>query len=92
MVSTVSDMHKWMQFIASGKVLRDSAQEHYWVKGVLAGGSDRGFLFVYSQGFDSGFFLSSNAHIEDGDLPGQISGVAPVPRTLSVLSEERVVP
>ncbi len=66
-------MHAWQRFLASGKVLNAESQRHFHNKGIVAGSSDRGFLFYSSQGYESGFLLSSNAHEKDNDLASRLA-------------------
>jgi CubicO group peptidase (beta-lactamase class C family) len=67
MASNPGDLYKWVQGIRSGQVLSEAAQKKYWVDGVLAGGNDRGFFCIYTQGPGTMMFLCSNSHQSAND-------------------------
>ena len=66
MVSTPGDMFRWVRAIESGEILAGDALEAYRTRGVLVGGSDRGFYFLYTVGFDDAVFVASNVLGRDG--------------------------
>ena len=74
MVSTPGDYHQWQKAILAGQVLSDEAQKHYWPKGFVSGGSDRGFLFYAGNNPNHTFILSSNSHT--GADESQANGIA----------------
>jgi CubicO group peptidase (beta-lactamase class C family) len=73
MQSTPMDLYRWNQSIRNGKTLSPEAAKKYWHGGVLAGGDDRGFLCLYTEGPGDMFIVCSNAHTGPGDA---ISAVA----------------
>ena len=73
MVSTPGDMYKWLQAMYSGDYLSDEAMATYRHGGVLAGGSDRGFLMMYVDNPETTVIVSSNVHAAPGDLPMAVS-------------------
>jgi CubicO group peptidase (beta-lactamase class C family) len=72
MVSNPGDLYKWVEGIRNGRVLSPAAQRKYWTGGVLAGGNDRGFLCVYTEGPGSMMFMCSNAHEKMGDRASEL--------------------
>jgi CubicO group peptidase (beta-lactamase class C family) len=66
MVSNPSDLRRFIEYIREGG-LSDAARETFFVNGVLAGGTDRGFLCMLSDVADTTFFVCSNAHEQEGD-------------------------
>lgn len=73
MVSNPGDMYRWVKNIHSGRYISKKALKIYGRGGVLSGGSDRGFLFVYVDNPRNAVFLSSNAHKHSGDLPSSLA-------------------
>ncbi len=67
MQSTPVDLYKWIEAIRGGKILSPAAAGKYWTQGVLAGGDERGFLCMYTEGPNTLFILCSNAHSQPGD-------------------------
>lgn len=67
MVSSPGDLYKWLQAMYSGEYLSETAIQLYRHGGILAGGSDRGFLMMYHDNPDQTVIISSNQHIEQGD-------------------------
>ena len=49
------------------KTLSAEAAKKYWSGGALAGGNDRGFFCLYTEGPDDFFIMCSNAHSGPGD-------------------------
>jgi CubicO group peptidase (beta-lactamase class C family) len=72
MVSNPGDLHKWVKALRSGKFLTPVSLNKYWSKGVLAGGNDRGFLCIYTEGPDTMMILCSNSHTSMGDRASQL--------------------
>jgi CubicO group peptidase (beta-lactamase class C family) len=68
MASTPHDLHAWLDAMRRGKLLTPAAEAKYWSHGLLAGGDDRGFLCLFTQGPDDLMILCSNAHAAPGDL------------------------
>ena len=66
MVSNPADLRRFLEYIREGG-LSDAAQETFFVDGVLAGGTDRGFLCMLSHVPDTTFYVCSNAHEQPGD-------------------------
>ena len=66
MVSNPADLRRFLEYIREGG-LSDAAQETFFVDGVLAGGTDRGFLCMLSHAPDTTFCVCSNAHEQHGD-------------------------
>jgi CubicO group peptidase (beta-lactamase class C family) len=62
MVSNPGDLYKWIQALRRGKLLSREALAKYWSRGILAGGNDRGFLCMYTEGPGSLMILCSNSH------------------------------
>ncbi|MBN2028904.1 beta-lactamase family protein [bacterium] len=73
MVSNPEDMLRWVQTIHGRSLLSEQALEIYGKGSILAGGSDRGFLFIYIDDPENSLFLSSNAHTRQGDLPSSLA-------------------
>lgn len=67
MQSTPSDLLRWMTAIREGRTLSPTAAAKYWSGGVLAGGDDRGFLVVYTEGPQDLVILFSNSHEPPND-------------------------
>lgn len=76
MESDPMDLYKWMNAIRSGRTLKAAAAAKYWSHGVLAGGDDRGFFCLYTEGPDDMMILCSNTR------GGPKSGVGAVGRRL----------
>ncbi len=72
MVSNPGNLHKWVQALHSGKFLSPESLNKYWSKGVLAGGNDRGFLCMYTEGPGTLMILCSNSHTSMGDRASQL--------------------
>lgn len=62
MVSKPGDLYKWILSLRSGKLLSASSLEKYWSHGLLAGGNDRGFLCMYTEGPENLMILCCNSH------------------------------
>lgn len=73
MVSNPGDLYKWILALRSGKLLSAGSLEKYWSNGVLAGGNDRGFLCMYTEGPETLMILCSNSHASMND---RASGLA----------------
>ena len=73
MVSNPGDMYRWVKAIHTGELLSEEALELYGRGNVYAGGSDRGFLFVYVDDPENTALISSNTHTRSGDLPGAVA-------------------
>ena len=73
MVSTPGDMYKWLRAMYSGEYISQQLVEKYRLGGILAGGSDRGFLFMYADDPDNTVIFTSNAHVGDGDHASAIA-------------------
>jgi CubicO group peptidase (beta-lactamase class C family) len=67
MASTPHDLYLWLRAIRGGKTLKAAAAAKYWSGGVLAGGDDRGFFCLYTEGPDALVIFCSNAHTGPGD-------------------------
>lgn len=67
MVSSPGDLYKWLQAMHSGAYLSEAAIQLYRHGGILAGGSDRGFLMMYHDNPEQTAIISSNQHVEQGD-------------------------
>lgn len=62
MVSTPADMHRWFEYVRSGRVLKGAALDLYLDRGSAVGATDRGFFFLHAwTGGDSMVFLAQNA-------------------------------
>jgi CubicO group peptidase (beta-lactamase class C family) len=72
MVSNPGDLHKWIQALRSGKLLSTESLKMYWSNGVLAGGNDRGFLCMYTEGPSTLMILCSNSHASMRDRASQL--------------------
>ena len=68
MVSTTRDLHRWLTAMQGGKLLGPESLKRYWSGGILAGGNDRGFLCVLTEGPTDLVIVCSNSHESDGDL------------------------
>jgi CubicO group peptidase (beta-lactamase class C family) len=68
MQSNPHDLHRWLEAIRSGRTLSVAAAARYWQGGALAGGDDRGFFCLYTEGPGDLMILCSNAHTGPGDL------------------------
>ena len=73
MVSNPGDMYRWVAAIQAGDLLSDEARRLYGSGNVLAGGSDRGFLFVYVDDADNTVLIGSNNHERPGDRANAVS-------------------
>jgi CubicO group peptidase (beta-lactamase class C family) len=62
MYSTPLDLYRWMEGIRSGRTLAAPAAAKYWSGGVLAGGDQRGYFCIYTEGPADLAILCSNAH------------------------------
>lgn len=67
MQSTPMDLYRWLEALRGGKTLSPAQAAKFWTGGVLAGGDDRGFFCLYTEGPGDLFVLSSNAHSRRGD-------------------------
>jgi CubicO group peptidase (beta-lactamase class C family) len=74
MFSTPRDLYAWLQAIRSGKTLSAKEAAKYWTHGVLAGGDDRGFFCLYTEGPDDLMIMCSNAHSRRGDRVSSVGG------------------
>jgi CubicO group peptidase (beta-lactamase class C family) len=72
MVSNPGDLLKWIQALRYKKLLSPESLEKYWSHGVLAGGNDRGFLCIYTEGPGSMMILCSNSHTSMNDSASQL--------------------
>jgi CubicO group peptidase (beta-lactamase class C family) len=72
MVSNPGDLYKWIQALRYKKLLSPESLEKYWSHGVLAGGNDRGFLCIYTEGPGSMMILCSNSHTSMSDSASQL--------------------
>jgi hypothetical protein len=72
MISNPGDLYKWVQALRTGKFLSPESLDKYWSKGVLAGGNDRGFLCMYTEGPDTMMIFCSNSHKSMGDRASQL--------------------
>jgi len=68
MQSTPRDLYRWIQAIRDGKTLSAASAAKYWKGGPLAGGDDRGFFCLYTEGPGNLMILCSNVHRAPGDL------------------------
>jgi CubicO group peptidase (beta-lactamase class C family) len=73
MVSNPGDLFKWIQALRGGKLLSAESLEKYWSKGVLAGGNDRGFLCMYTEGPETLMILCSNSHASMNDRASRLA-------------------
>jgi CubicO group peptidase (beta-lactamase class C family) len=71
--STTTDMYRWLTAIREHRTLSAAAAEKYWTGHALAGGDDRGFFCIYTEGPDHLFVLCSNAHTGEGDRPTAVA-------------------
>ena len=74
MQSTPHDLYRWLTAIREGKTLSAAAAAKYWSNGVLAGGDDRGFFCLYTEGPGTLMIMCSNAHSRRGDLATAVGG------------------
>jgi CubicO group peptidase (beta-lactamase class C family) len=72
MASTPHDLYLWLQAIRQGKTLSAPYAAKYWTGGVLAGGDDRGFFCLYTEGPDDLMIMCSNAHSRRGDVVSEV--------------------
>lgn len=72
MASTPGDLHRWLLAIREERTLSAASAARYWTGGVLAGGDDRGFFCLYTEGPDDLMILCSNAHSGRGDLASAV--------------------
>ena len=72
MQSTPHDLYRWLSAIRNGKTLSAASAAKYWTGAVLAGGDDRGFFCLYTEGPDNLMIMSSNAHSRAGDLASTV--------------------
>lgn len=73
MSSTPEDLYRWMRAIREGRTLSAAAAKKYWSPGgILAGGDDRGFLNMYTEGPGDLMIMCSNAHSRPGDQASAI--------------------
>jgi CubicO group peptidase (beta-lactamase class C family) len=68
MQSTPQDLHRWLEAIRGRQTLSAAAAAKYWKGGALAGGDDRGFFCLYTEGPGDLMILCSNAHTGPGDV------------------------
>jgi len=73
MQSTPHDLYLWMRAIREGKTLSAASAAKYWSGGVLAGGDDRGFLCVYTEGPDNLVIVCGNAHTGRNDRTNAVA-------------------
>jgi CubicO group peptidase (beta-lactamase class C family) len=73
MVSKPGDLFKWVEAIRAGKILSPAATEKFWSDGPLAGGNDRGFFCLYTEGPGTMVFLCSNSHASMNDPAKQLA-------------------
>lgn len=73
MVSTPSDLHKWVRYVRDSGVLNDASLDQYWGGRMVLGGSDRGFFFAYSEGPNATIFVSTNTQVEPDDAAEQLA-------------------
>ncbi|MFN8179260.1 MAG: serine hydrolase [bacterium] len=73
MQSTPLDLYRWITAIRTGKTLSKPEAAKYWSSGPLAGGDDRGFFCLYTEGPDDLMIFCTNAHSQEGD---RVSSVA----------------
>jgi len=73
MFSTTGDLYQWMRAIRSGRVLTPDAARRYWSHRILAGGTDRGFLCMYSEGPQTLAIVMTNANAERDDLSSRLA-------------------
>ncbi len=67
MESTPMDLYRWLAAIRAGKTLAPAAAAKYWHGGALAGGDDRGFFCLYTEGPNDMFVMCTNGHGGPGD-------------------------
>lgn len=67
MMSTPGDLDRWLAAIRTGRTLSPASAARYFTNEVLAGGDDRGFLCMYTQGPGDLMILCSNSHSGPGD-------------------------
>ena len=67
MQSTPYDLYLWLRAIREGKTLSPASAAKYWTSCVLAGGDDRGFLCLYTEGPENLVILCGNAHTSRDD-------------------------
>jgi len=72
MISNPGDLYQWVAGIRSGRTLSQASQKKYWTHGVLAGGNDRGFFCIYTQGPGTMMFMCSNSHEAMGDQASEV--------------------
>jgi CubicO group peptidase (beta-lactamase class C family) len=72
MASTTGDLYRWITAIRGGKTLSPRAARKFWSHMVLAGGDDRGFFCLYTEGPGDLMIMCSNVHTRRGDLPSQV--------------------
>jgi CubicO group peptidase (beta-lactamase class C family) len=76
MVSSVGDMRRGFEYIASGRLLRGPWLQRYLVARVGIGGSDRGYLFLRVTADDgSAVYLASHSHRQAGDDGRLVQGL-----------------
>ena len=73
MVSNPGDLYKWVSAIRAGELLSAASQKKFWTGGSLAGGDDRGFLCVYTEGPGTMVFLCSNSQNGRADEAQKLS-------------------
>jgi CubicO group peptidase (beta-lactamase class C family) len=92
MQSTTHDLHRWLLAIREGATLSPASAASYWSGGVAAGGDERGFLCMYTEGPENLVILCSNAHSGPNDrtrafatrLTELVAGRPPSPFVLGV--------
>jgi CubicO group peptidase (beta-lactamase class C family) len=67
MQSNPQELNRWLDAIRSGRTLTPASAAKYLTDDVLAGGDDRGFFCLYTQGPEDRMILCSNAHAGPGD-------------------------
>lgn len=74
MFSTPMDLYRWLGAMRAGKLLPPEAEKKYWTGGVLAGGDDRGFFCIYTEGPGDLFVMCSNSSAgPDDDAAGTVA-------------------
>jgi CubicO group peptidase (beta-lactamase class C family) len=73
MQSTPMDLYRWLQALRARVTLSAAEASKYWTGGMLAGGDQRGFFCLYTEGPDPLMILCSNAQ---GMRGGTASAVA----------------
>lgn len=72
MVSNPTDLHRFVEFVREGG-LSSEMRNLFFHNGVVAGGTERGFLCMFSDAPDTSFFVCSNAHERQGDHASSVA-------------------